>query len=190
MNGIFSMEKAGSIIPFLVGQVTLKMVHFINLLKVIKFSFLIPKNSILELLKKVSYDWPSIVNNISLITNFGQSDVSGNAIKWSLVPLFPNCQSIDLMDYLDVREPVFVVFNFHKFEDFGISFYIQERNRVVKRILESNLLAYSGPPIRINDLGVGQEIRAIIKISQEIDSEKDERAKCKIYPNKKKLFSD
>ena len=44
-------------------------------------------------------------------------------------------------------------------------------------------MAYSGPTLKINDLSVGQEIRVIMKISQEIDSEKDERAKCQIYPN-------
>ena len=45
-------------------------------------------------------------------------------------------------------------------------------------------MAYSGSAVKINDLKVGQEIRAILKITQEINSEEDERANCTIYPNK------
>ena len=138
-----------------------------------------------ELLKDVSYDWSSIVANISLISNLDKDkSISGKAIKWSLVPLFPNCQSIDLLDYFEINSPFLVLFFFHEFQDMGISLYIQERNRAVKRTLQSNLMAYSGPQVKINDMSVGQEIRVMIKISQEIDSEKDVRAKCKIYPNK------
>ena len=132
------------------------------------------------------HDWSSIIANVSLISNVDNYDknVSGKAIKWSLVPLFPNCQSIDLLDYFEIISPFQVFFNFREFQDMGISLYIQERNRAVKRSLESNMMAYSGTAVKINDLGVGQEIRAILKISQEIDSEEDERAKCTIYPNK------
>ena len=134
----------------------------------------------------MSYDWSSIIANISLISNFANYDtnVSGKAIKWSLVPLFPNCQSIDLLDYFEIRSPFQVFFNFREFQDMGISLYIQERNRAVKRTLESNMMAYSGSAVKINDLKVGQEIRAILKITQEINSEEDERANCTIYPNK------
>ena len=133
----------------------------------------------------MSYNWSSIVDSISLISGstFLEVKVSGKTLNWSLVPLFPNCQTIDLLDYFETRDPFNLVFYFNKFPDLGISLFIQERNRVVRRILQSNLLAYSGPQIKINDLGIGQEVRVFMKFSQEIDSEKDKKAKCNLYPN-------
>ena len=48
--------------------------------------------------------------------------------------------------------------------------------------LKSNLLAYNGPSLAIKDPRE-REIRAIVKMSQEIHSDKDEDARCTNYPN-------
>ena len=42
---------------------------------------------------------------------------------------------------------------------------------------------YSGDPLRIQDLEKTRKLTAIFQISQIIDSEFDERSKCKNYPD-------
>ena len=65
----------------------------------------------------------------------------------------------------------------------GVSLHLEERNRVLKRTLKSNLLAYMGPKLKIDNPIVGKLVSAMMSVTQIISTEKDKEAKCTNYPN-------
>ena len=67
----------------------------------------------------------------------------------------------------------------------GISIYIEEKNRALrKRQLAENMLSFVGPYIGNPNLSIGRRIRVAIKLEQFIDSEHDVSKNCFNYPTK------
>ena len=110
-----------------------------------------------EVLSKISHDWKNIIYSIR-VTTIGQnsSSISGENIQWSLVPLYPECQALDLLDYFNFtgnNTPHIIEIDVWNIENYGISVYLLERNKALtRRTLKSNLLAYSGPVIENKNL--------------------------------------
>ena len=124
--------------------------------------------SILDILHHLSYNWSEIIEEIWLYGTDLESEqylIDGKNISFSPIPLFPNCQSIDLMEYLDLKAitPMLVQIFFGGV-DLEILVYIEDRSKVVGRTLESNMLAYDGPILKIQNAAEGQEIRAVMRV--------------------------
>lgn len=80
--------------------------------------------------------------------------------------------------------PLQILFYFKKTPNLSVSLYFENKKRKVSsRILKSNVLSYVGPKFRNSDLSIPIDMRVLLKISQNIDSEEDEK-KCQNYPNK------
>ena len=90
------------------------------------------------------------------------------------------------MEYLDLKAitPMLVQIFFGGV-DLEILVYIEDRRKVVGRTLESNMLAYDGPILKILNAAEGQEIRAVMSLSQQIYTDQDKNTDCQTYPNKK-----
>ena len=109
------------------------------------------------MLKIVSFDWYSIVDKIEILTReYKYVTIEGKKLNWSLSPVYPNCQYINPYDYLEFKnnKPTEIIFRFKKTaEKIGISLFIEDKLRALKkRVLKSNMLAYTGPEIGIEDL--------------------------------------
>ena len=112
---------------------------------------------------------------------------SGRNISWSLEPIYPSCQVIDLGDYfnLSVNTPLQILFYIKRVPNLSVSLYFEDKGRVVaSRILKSNILSYAGPKFRNNDLSNPIDMKVLLKLSQNIDSERDQKKRCKNYPNR------
>ena len=146
-------------------------------------------NICLEVLSKVSVKWKTIISKIKISSvGFKTKSISGRNLKWSKVPLYSGgCQSLDLKHYFNLTgsdAPLEISFYLYKVENHGISIYIQERNKALKRrTLKSNLLSYSGPVIENSDLIEPILYKEIVSISQNLFSERDTLKKCRNYPN-------
>ena len=146
-------------------------------------------NICLEVLSKVSVKWKTIISKIKISSvGFKTKSISGRNLKWSKVPLYSGgCQSLDLKHYFNLTgsdAPLDISFYLYKVENHGISIYIQERNKALKRrTLKSNLLSYSGPVIENRDLIEPILYKEIVSISQNLFSERDTLKKCRNYPN-------
>ena len=109
---------------------------------------------------------------------------SGEIIQWSKVPVYPDCQHFDLLQYLGsdrvksgIQQIEFLFWNRMDNEDTELYLHIEDRNRALKRRLSNqNILAYSGFPIK--DLNVGRYIKTAISFSQTLDVER-----CIHYPH-------
>ena len=106
----------------------------------------------IEVLTKVSHEWESIIYTIT-VTTIGQNTLklSGENIKWSIVPLYPECQALDLADYFNFtgkNTPFIIEIDAWNKQNYGLSVYLLERNKALsRRTLKSNQLAYAGPVI-------------------------------------------
>ena len=71
----------------------------LGIAKYIKFNFFS------GVLQYVSYNWSEIITEIWVFGTGYQSlkVIYGGNISWSLIPSYPNCQYIDLVDYIDLR---------------------------------------------------------------------------------------
>ena len=108
-------------------------------------------------MKIVSFDWYSIVDRIDILTkDIKTVTIQGNNLNWSLSPVYPHCQYIDPYEYLEFKyfRPNEIIFHFKTTTDkIGISLFIEDKLRALKkRVLKSNMLAYTGPEIGIEDL--------------------------------------
>ena len=59
---------------------------------------------LLEILTKVSYNWSAIIDEIWVYETNMEYDfylINGSNINWSPIPQYPNCQVLDIKDYLD-----------------------------------------------------------------------------------------
>ena len=125
-------------------------------------------------------------------------EIPGKSINWSKIPIYPECNTLDLFDYFDFSNvtPLKIIFLIENTTDIGLGVYIEERNKVLKRRLSSsNILSYSGPALETKNLSLGRDIKAVISLSQIIDLEEDEEKRCKNYPrtdwhNKNLTFLD
>ena len=108
--------------------------------------------------------------------------IYGKNINWSLVPIYPNCQYLNLIDYLDSKTLTPIALWFFFGLDLELLFYLEDRRKVVGRTLVSNLLAYDGPILKINTSS-RRETQAVFSLSQQILTDKDPNSECKTYPN-------
>ena len=105
-------------------------------------------------------------------------------ITWNY-PLYPSCQSLDLLNYFDMYNstPLQLFFDFKKLENIGISLFVKERNKALKsRPLKSSMLNYLGVELLNEDLNKTIYLTTILTSTQTLDSEEEEDKKCKIYP--------
>ena len=110
--------------------------------------------------------------------------IRGSQIVWNLVPQYPNCQILDIFDSNEVDfSPKLLQFFIGENLNLEILLYIEDKRKVVERSLESNMLAYIGPTLKIENSDKGQEVRAIVSLSQKINIEENKNSKCTNYPN-------
>jgi len=141
--------------------------------------------SVEEVLQYVSFDWSSVISEIQIwSTNNEKKTIVGENISWSLAPQYPLCQIINIYEYnLGFSTSVWEVYIIlGEISNLEVSLKFQETNKVLQRSLKSNMLAYNGPTLTIKDPRE-RELRAIVSISQEINSAKDKTARCTNYPN-------
>ena len=158
-----------------------------------------------DVLNKAFFDWKKFkIIKIKILSLKSEDEdvrmfeISGNKVKWSEVPIYPECQTLDLSDYFDLSQitPLEIRFYIDNNPNIGLGFFIEERNKVLKRRLSSfNILSYSGPDIESKNLSIGKDIKAVISLSQIKDLEEDTEKKCKNYPisgfeNMNKTFED
>ena len=112
--------------------------------------------------------------------------VSGKSIRWSLMPQFPACQTLDLSHYFDMTSnaPVHIFFDLKQTKNLGITLEIGDtRKSVVKRKLRSNSFDYEGTVIEFEDIQTSMVKTYALTLSQTINLEADEGKHCKNYPN-------
>ena len=138
-------------------------------------------------MSKVSYNWSNIIDSILVYGNDMENDsyqIRGSQIAWNLIPQYPNCQILDIFDNIEVDfSPKLLEFFIGENLNLEILLYIEDKRKVVERSLESNMLAYIGPTLKIENSDKGQEVRAIVSLSQKINIEENKNSKCTNYPN-------
>ena len=126
------------------------------------------------------------MKKVQILSDKGHKyDIPGESINWSKIPIYPECNTLDLFDYFDFSNvtPLKIIFYIVNTTDIGLGVYIEERNKVLKRRLSSsNILSYSGPALETKNLSLGRDIKAVVSLSQIIDLEEDEEKRCRNYP--------
>ena len=149
-----------------------------------------------DVLSKVSYNWTEVITYIWFLTDkFEEKLINQSILKWSPLPLFPACQVVDFLEYLDCGDkacsPIEIIFDVAKIENLGITISLQEKNKVNHRTLKSTALSYDGPRIANKNLMEPRLLRSIVRFDQIIYSERDKKKKCQNYPNTKyKSYDD
>ena len=145
---------------------------------------------IVDILKNVSIDWSHVLSHVWACGAFRigfDHDchyIDGLNITWRLQPQYPNCQYLNISEYVDSDfTPMFLEFHIGINSSVEVLLYIEDKRKVVDRTLESNMLAYVGPSLKIGNSDNSQEVRAIISLSQKINIKEDKNAKCTNYPN-------
>lgn len=137
-----------------------------------------------EILDEVDINWSNVVRGVHIQGPPGQERDVEN-ITWSTLPLYPNCQTLDLLanPYFDGSKPnqeITFILPLNK-GDFSIQ--IQERNKLLKRRrLKSSMLAYDGPQIIVS-MNKSSSFEISLKMSQFIYLETDKERTCRTYPN-------
>ena len=104
---------------------------------------------------------------------------------WKLLPEYPACYSINLKDYFDMNTavPKQIFISISRHDNLGISIYLEDKNKALRRPLKASMLDYTGPDISNPDLTKPRSERVILRIFQSIDSEFDKDKNCVNYPN-------
>ena len=137
---------------------------------------------------EVSFNWSSIIHSVTFYHKVGEGlIIFGDQIEWSNAPLFPACQVLDLLKYVDCGNtsctPTEIIFyTSSDLYNLGVSISLEERNKVQSRTFKLNTLSYEGPLIRNKDLSNSVSVKTIFRLEQTLDSEEDEKKKCKNYP--------
>ena len=141
---------------------------------------------IVEILAGVSFNWTEIVKRFSIYTTkLDIRSMNSADIKWSIIPQFPACQILDVMEHfsIDKDDQILQIFiSLNKIDNFGINIFLEEKNKVVSRFLKTGMLSYDGPSFSFNDLFLPQKKRGIVRFHQSIYSEEDANVHCKNYP--------
>ena len=100
-------------------------------------------------------------------------------------PSYPLCYTLDLNKHFVFNssfapQQIFMVIS--KAEHLGLTVFIEEKNKKIKRTLKSFQDFYSGPTIKIDDLNKTKYIDIAVKLSQTIYSDEDKRNPCANYP--------
>lgn len=142
--------------------------------------------TLLDILKRASLNWSSIIDKISITTLDDQFfSVRGTEVDWTLAFQYPSCQALDLTKYFNLTNTTVeqITIEIARYKDHQFLLFVEERNRALSRPLKSNMLAYRGPPMYLNQLGHSRIVKVILGIEQLTSSEKDKKKRCKIYPN-------
>ena len=92
-----------------------------------------------DILKSVSFNWTNILSKIQVYhTNEEWTIVSSNKINWAQGPEFPSCQTLDILQYFNftAAAPRQIFFNFNKVENIGVSLYVEDRSKALRRPLK------------------------------------------------------
>ena len=142
----------------------------------------------LEILAAVSFDWAKIVKSIKVINIDNKVIViDGKDIKWSFIPKYPACQTVDLNNYFDFVEhvPVLIEILFNKIPNLGVILKVEDESKsLTKRPLLSNDDDYEGIPLQIENLTSGEYHSFSFTLSEKINPESVEPKGCKNYPTK------
>ena len=148
-----------------------------------------------EIVDGISTNWKYFVNNIRIDTTHVethskfQQNISGKKVAWSKIPIYPNCQALDLMDYISVHNESYfrieqIKFKIRSENKFAFFLYTVDRKKALtKRMSVRNMLAYSGPIISNQIKGFTKEVKVALKITQNKFSEEDQTNPCAEYPN-------
>ena len=141
-----------------------------------------------DILTNVSFNWSALISGIwiyGIDIEKEYYNIRGSNLNWSLIPHYPNCQILNVFDYIEAKiTPMIIEFQFCNNLNVEVLFQIEDKRKAAGRTLESNMLAYDGPTLRIKNFDDSQEVRAVMSLSQQINIEEDERSKCINYPNK------
>ena len=110
----------------------------------------------------------------------------GKNISWSLIPQFPDCQTVDLARYFNLSRmtPKIVFFYFQKHPNLGITVQIgDKRKSLARRRLIQNSFECEGAKIGLESLYSSQTRTYAVTVSQIIDLETDKGKNCMDYPN-------
>lgn len=144
----------------------------------------------IEILNNVSFPWKDIIKDVKFmpIKKEWKDRKTVEGIKWSLIPQFPACQTVDITQYLNLtgkETPQYVYLEFNKVENLRMTVTIEDRLKMLsKRTLKSNTIDFEGPRIQIDDLMSPQYLDFYLTVSQTISLETDEGMHCQNYPTK------
>ena len=89
---------------------------------------------IIEIVESVAFSWSSVVKRVYIYTTgLKELTVLGEKLKWNPVPLFPDCQHLDFLDYFDFENysSLIMAIELNKIQNTGITLHLQERNKAV-----------------------------------------------------------
>ena len=148
-----------------------------------------------EIFSGIATNWKYFVNNIRIDTTHVetqtkfQQNISGKKVAWSKIPIYPNCQALDLVDYISVHNKSLIrveqiQFKIQSVNKFAFFLYTLDRKKALtKRMSVRNMLSYSGPIISNQIKGFTKEVKVALKITQSKFSEEDKTNPCAEYPN-------
>ena len=116
--------------------------------------------------------------------------VNGTDIKWSLIPLYPGCQRVDLNDYFNFSKhnPSFVCIYFNKISNLSAMVKVEDRRKsLAKRSLLSSTIDYEGSPLLIENLTSGAYTNVFFTFFENINLESGKGLGCRNYPTERFL---
>ena len=140
------------------------------------------------MIKNVSSDWTSIVQDISIDSSNLNDYVSGENITWSPLPHYPNCQSFDLTKYWNLKNISIksVKLYFYKKANVSVSIHVEDKGTALeKRTLKSQTTSQEGTEMLMQNSNLGEYRRYYLSISQMRNLEMDPGVSCKNYPTDK-----
>ena len=137
-------------------------------------------------MSKIAFDWSSILKLIEVTnTDNMKIRIKGEDIKWSLIPNFPACQTIDLNDHFDFNKnvPIYIKFKFNKIPNLGVQLKVGDiKKYLTRRTLESNIFDYDGIPLKMENLTSGMFYRFSLALFETINLKSDLGKHCQDYP--------
>ena len=140
------------------------------------------------MIKNVSSDWTSIVQDISIDSSNLNDYVTGENITWSPLPHYPNCQSFDLTKYWNLKNISIksVKLYFYKKANVSVSIHVEDKGTALeKRTLKSQTTSQEGTEMLMQNLNLKEYKRYYLSISQMRNLEMDPGVSCKNYPTVK-----
>ena len=110
---------------------------------------------------------------------------NGSDIKWSPIPLYPACQTVDLNDYFDFsrHSPTFVEIYFNSIPNLSVMVKVEDRRKsLAKRPLLSSATDFEGGPLLIENLISGEYTNVFFTFLEHINLESDKGQGCRNYP--------
>ena len=137
-------------------------------------------------MSEIAFDWSSILKSIEVTnTDNIKIRIKGEDIKWSLIPNFPACQTIDLNDHFDFNKnvPIYIKFKFNKIPNLGVQLKVGDiKKYLTRRTLESNIFDYDGIPLKMESLISGMFYRFSLALFETIHLKSDPGKHCQDYP--------